>query len=315
MITLYQPDRLWRGGVVQKNAEGKWTNGIAPQVGTFVDGEDWAGLCRWISQPVVRTTKEAEGAFILAEVVGPRLIKNVRLVTALGLDGDETGLPVADVHALLVASGYRHAIYSTASSTVGAPRWRAIIAQSRDASGDEHYAYIRHVHAVLADAGVNVDRSAIDPCRLWFVPVVRPGGHWEFYSADGRPFDVDAALTTVREIATEEEQERERQRQEYARRREAAKAKRKAAGKKERDPREIALAYLGKIKGAVSGEYGHNTTFRAASFIVANFDSSEHMTLMREYNARCEPKWSEAELEKKIKDAAKKNPKPLEIRP
>lgn len=314
MITLYQPDRLWRGGVLRRDDAGKWANAIAPQIGTFVDGEDWDGLVRWISQPVVRPTKESEGAFTLAEVDGPRLIKNVRRVTALGIDGDETGVPVASIHALLVASGYKHVVYTTASSTVEAPRWRAIIAQSRDATGAEHAEYIRHVHGVLADAGVNVDRSAIDPCRLWFVPVVRSGGHWEFYSADGRPFDVDAALATVREVAAEEEQERERQRQEYERRREAAAAKRRAEGKEERDPRQIALTWFAKMDPAISGAYGHNATFRAACFVVANFDASEHMTLMREYNARCVPPWDDADLKRKLSEAAKANPKPLEIR-
>lgn len=282
MITLFSPDRLWYGGKLRKTPDGEWANGIPKPVGTWIS-EDWDGLLRWIGSPVFAHAKEDHGASCLAKLNGGRCIPNVERVTALGLDGDETGMPVSKAHALF--HGYRHVIYTTFSSTVEAPRWRAIVALSRDATGTEHARYVRNVHANLAAAGVPLDHSAIDPCRLWFLPSVRQGGHWECYSADGRPFDVDAALVTADEIEAEDRAVRERARESIG----------------STPSLERVRAYVARMDPAISGSGGHRTTFHVACVIAGNLSShAEQEAVLAEYNERCQPKWSERELTHKL---------------
>jgi hypothetical protein len=66
--------------------------------------------------------------------------------------------------------------------------------------------------------------------------------------------------------------------------------------------------YVAKVPGAVSGQKGHNTTFRVACKLVLGFGLSEDEAwpILVEYNARCEPPWTEKELRHKLQDAAKK---------
>jgi putative DNA primase/helicase len=70
---------------------------------------------------------------------------------------------------------------------------------------------------------------------------------------------------------------------------------------------ERARRYLCQIDGAVSGQRGHNTTFRAACKVVRGFalNYEQGMTVLREWNARCSPPWSEKELAHKVTDALK----------
>lgn len=69
---------------------------------------------------------------------------------------------------------------------------------------------------------------------------------------------------------------------------------------------ERARKYISMMPGAVSGQGGHNATFRVACVLVLGFalSESEAMTLLREWNAGCQPPWSERELEHKIRSAS-----------
>jgi predicted P-loop ATPase len=69
-------------------------------------------------------------------------------------------------------------------------------------------------------------------------------------------------------------------------------------------------AYVAKIPGAVSGQRGHETTFKVANVIANNgLAMDEQWTLILEYNQRCDPPWSEAELRHKLESArAARNP-------
>jgi replicative DNA helicase len=68
-----------------------------------------------------------------------------------------------------------------------------------------------------------------------------------------------------------------------------------------------ARSYVATILGAISGQGGHNATFHVACVSVIDFGLSESdaMVVMREYNERCEPPWSEKELQHKVSEAAK----------
>jgi hypothetical protein len=65
---------------------------------------------------------------------------------------------------------------------------------------------------------------------------------------------------------------------------------------------------------AVSGNHGHDATFAVAVTLRHGFALSKAAAwpIMREFNARCEPPWSEKELEHKLDSAEKvtRHPKP-----
>jgi hypothetical protein len=69
-----------------------------------------------------------------------------------------------------------------------------------------------------------------------------------------------------------------------------------------------ARAYLATIPGAVAGNGGHNTTFRVACTLAHRFGLGfeQAWSLLCEWNMKCEPLWSERELEHKLRDAFKK---------
>jgi hypothetical protein len=71
-------------------------------------------------------------------------------------------------------------------------------------------------------------------------------------------------------------------------------------------PMERARLYAAKCLPAVSGQGGHNATFYVAAVLVHGFALAEAdaLVLLREFNQRCLPPWSEAELIHKIKSAA-----------
>jgi hypothetical protein len=75
------------------------------------------------------------------------------------------------------------------------------------------------------------------------------------------------------------------------------------------DVEKRAIAYLATIEPAVSGQRGHDKTFGAACRVGPGFDLPEATTirLIREhYNPRCEPPWSDKDLEHKVHDAYQK---------
>ena len=68
-----------------------------------------------------------------------------------------------------------------------------------------------------------------------------------------------------------------------------------------------ARQYLGTIDPAVSGQHGHDATYRAACVLVVDFDLSidDARPLLQEFNARCQPPWDEDDLEHKLLSADK----------
>jgi hypothetical protein len=63
--------------------------------------------------------------------------------------------------------------------------------------------------------------------------------------------------------------------------------------------------YLAKCPPAVSGQRGHDHTFKVAVSLVWGFclPRDEALDYLRDYNARCLPQWTEAELAHKIDSA------------
>lgn len=69
-----------------------------------------------------------------------------------------------------------------------------------------------------------------------------------------------------------------------------------------------ARRWLAVRDGAVSGQGGHNHTFATACKLMLYFalDREKALTLLREWNAKCRPPWTDAELQHKVDDALKR---------
>jgi hypothetical protein len=72
------------------------------------------------------------------------------------------------------------------------------------------------------------------------------------------------------------------------------------------DLKRRARDYLAHLPPAISGCRGHDTTFMAACWLVRfGLGDRDAMVLLREFNQRCLPPWTEKELAHKLADARK----------
>jgi hypothetical protein len=78
-------------------------------------------------------------------------------------------------------------------------------------------------------------------------------------------------------------------------------------------PSERARAFLKRVDPAVSGQRGDLQTFLVCCRVVRGFDLSddEALRVLSEWNARCEPPWSEHELRQKVINARRYGREPL----
>jgi hypothetical protein len=68
---------------------------------------------------------------------------------------------------------------------------------------------------------------------------------------------------------------------------------------------ERARRYVAVMPAAMSGSGGHNATFAAACALIKGFGLSvdEARPILQEFNGRCSPTWSDAEIEHKLRSA------------
>jgi hypothetical protein len=68
-----------------------------------------------------------------------------------------------------------------------------------------------------------------------------------------------------------------------------------------------ARRYVEKMPEAISGSGGHDALFAVASVLIHGFDlpEADAWQILIEYNARCQPPWSERELRHKLSSAGK----------
>jgi putative DNA primase/helicase len=69
-----------------------------------------------------------------------------------------------------------------------------------------------------------------------------------------------------------------------------------------------ARRYLEKVTPAISGQGGHNQTFKVACILRQRFQLSEEeaLSVIGPWNETCQPPWTEKDLRKKLKDAAER---------
>lgn len=71
-------------------------------------------------------------------------------------------------------------------------------------------------------------------------------------------------------------------------------------------------SYLANTPGAIAGSGGHNHTFTIAKKLLGfGLSSEQAFELLCEWNPKCEPAWSEAELRHKVESALAANPYPM----
>jgi hypothetical protein len=72
---------------------------------------------------------------------------------------------------------------------------------------------------------------------------------------------------------------------------------------------ECARRYVATMPPAISGQGGHRATFAVAQVVYRGFSLSEAAgrPIMEEYNQRCQPPWSEKDLDRKIREAIEKS--------
>jgi hypothetical protein len=192
-----------------------------------------------------------------------------------GTDFDTVAEDLGDLAGFLYTS-YRH--------TPDRHRARAILWTSRLVTSEEYPRCWRFGTRRLPTVG----REAKDSSRLWFVPGVAPRGEYRITELTGALLDVDEALASIPEEP-----------EETAAPYEPVKATTPVI--------ERAQAYLDTCDVAVSGQHGHRTTFIVAQKLVRGFQLSEEIAykLMTSWNERCDPPWSERDLKRKVKQAAK----------
>jgi hypothetical protein len=80
-----------------------------------------------------------------------------------------------------------------------------------------------------------------------------------------------------------------------------------------RSPAERARAYLSRIPPAVAGHHGDLHTFRTCCRVVRGFalDEDQALVVLVEWNANCQPPWTERELREKIRSARRNGREPI----
>lgn len=74
-----------------------------------------------------------------------------------------------------------------------------------------------------------------------------------------------------------------------------------------------ARAFLQRLEPAIAGQCGDAHTFRVCCLVARGFDLSDEEALiaLTEWNARCEPPWSEHELRRKVENAKRYGREPI----
>jgi P4 family phage/plasmid primase-like protien len=217
----------------------------------------------------------------------------VEEVTALVLDYDAklTRTTISEVE--VAWQDYFGLIHTTWSSREDAHCFRVIMPFSRPVSVEEYPSIWDWAYEEAAFFGQQLDLAARDASRLWFLPARRDDqARYERRLLRGaRMLDPDLVLAAVsREESVGVLEDR---------------AINSAAPVEERIER--ARQYLAKMPPAIERQNGSRAAFKAALAMVRGFalETEDALRLLAEqYNPRCLPPWTEAELRHKVEDAA-----------
>lgn len=255
-----------------------------------------AGLLHELAQPPAAFAGEWEqSGWSPATFKGDKRAQTaVEALCALVFDVDK-GASVEDLVAAVEALGLAGLVHTTKSHTSEQPRVRAVLTLSRDMTPAEQQIVWRTYARLLAEGGIIVDSNTKDAARFWYAPSTGADGTFVAKLVEGKALDVDAATHAAPPKS-------------------APKSKPVAlpvvADRSDRLAR--ACAYARTADPAIEGQGGSNTAIRVAAAIGVGFDLTAEETLSvleSDYNSRCEPPWSRAELQHKVEDAFKTSPR------
>ena len=208
---------------------------------------------------------------------------NVVGVSAIVLDYDGT---TSIDEAARLWSEYYGFIHTTRKHTKEIPRFRVILPFGRMVAASEYAEIWKRINA---KAGGKLDPAPKDPSRFWFIPGSVDPSAYEIRHLEGQIMDPDVVLDEPDPEAgvcgTH-----------------APRFEPDTSAKRLR-----AIAYIAKMPGAVSGQHGHDATWRAALALVRGFELSEDDAfgiLKEHYNPRCKPPWSDKDLLHKVEGAS-----------
>lgn len=250
----------------------------------------------WCLHPVTEINKHNLPGFSPATFVkNHRSLQSVTSVSCVILDVDDGYQdPYDSVKNLAPFTVFFHSTFS--DNKDGKRRYRLYIPLTRDVNPEEHSVLV-DVLSKTHDCGEKkVDPKCKDASRFWFVSSIgeigseidKGGRRRRILNPDNILFYHIDKNVGVRHVDIPQSANRDvvRVLSDNA----LARARR----------------YLARVDPAVSGQGGHLRTFTTALKLIGHFGLSEEETywLMKlDYNAFCEPPWSDYELKHKVKDA------------
>jgi putative DNA primase/helicase len=233
---------------------------------------------------------------------------HVKHVTMLVLDVDNAknkdepiDNPITVEQAKITYAAYQGLIQTTRNHTIDWPRFRVILPLTRPVTRAEYDV----LWQAAARRWPGLDPAPKDPSRFWYMPGVieQPGAEFVSVELHGEPLDPDVVMGEVEPEPV------------------APAPKLALVTSRATEPSanliERARAYIAAMPAAISGQGGHKATFNVARKL-RDFGIDQHTALgiLREYNARCEPPWSEDDLHYKLEQGYNANvSNPVENRP
>jgi hypothetical protein len=216
---------------------------------------------------------------------------NVERAYAVTLDVDD-GTALDPI--LRAIEGLRSIVHSTFSATPEAPRWRIVVAIDRTIDGEQYERVWRWLACALEQESATPDYAARDASRAWAVPAVPPSGHYWCRVNEGRPAKVADALDAIPPEEPLPSPTPRRHDDSYD-----ALVRR-------------ARLYVERMPPAIEGSGGSTQTLKVAIALVRGFaiEPDDALAILVEYNARCQPEWSQWELKHKIRQAVQRSRQP-----
>lgn len=232
-----------------------------------------------------------------------RLDETVEAIHALTLDCDDHGDWIR-LAAVLAELGLAYVMHRTPTHAVnGACKWRAILPLVRPCEGDDLMRWrdaYNSARVVLGAVGACwFDPSCCNPSRLWYGPIaIADAAPREVITRVGKALDLMALADSVKAMtATAPAPSLPI----------ATPGKRLTVAAPKMSARDRAERWLDRVEGAVEGQGGDHATYRVACKMVKDFDLSDADALaaLERWNQKCNPRWSTADLEAKIRSARK----------
>jgi hypothetical protein len=167
----------------------------------------WADVVRMIANPVAHMSKQScpllslcEYGDLVSDGGGLRHAANVKRVYGIEVDYDGEEVTPEEGLLRLQSAGLVALIYTSASYTEGAPRWRALLPLSEPAVPAQRAVYVARANFAL---GGIASRESFTLSQSFYFGAVR-GARYKWFESHGRC--VDCRLYTIRHKALTQRQ-------------------------------------------------------------------------------------------------------------